>query len=95
MERLPAALRTKVRLTSRTMIRESSSPLPRIIRVAECLGKELSTDKPYDLIPSSEIEAFPLLGACPSNTKTAIFWGSKTPPGSPIVDPEALYEVVF
>ena len=35
------------------------------------------------------------LGACPSNTKTAIFWGSKTPPGSPIVDPEALYEVVF
>jgi hypothetical protein len=40
-------------------------------------------------------DALLTLGACPSNTKTAIFWGSKTPPGSPIVDPEALYEVVF
>jgi hypothetical protein len=35
------------------------------------------------------------LGVCPSNTKMAVFGGSKTPPRSPIVDPGAFYEVVF
>jgi hypothetical protein len=35
------------------------------------------------------------LGECPSNTKMAVFRGRKTPPGSPVVDPGAFYEVVF
>jgi hypothetical protein len=40
-------------------------------------------------------EPVPPLGVCPSNTKMAVFGGSKTPPRSPIVDPGAFYEVVF
>jgi hypothetical protein len=55
----------------------------------------LTKTNAFRLVLMMTIVVIALLGVCPSNTKMAIFGGGKTPPGSPIIDPGAFYEVIF
>jgi len=55
----------------------------------------LTKTNAFRLVLMMTIAVIALLGVCPSNTKMAIFGGDKTPPGSPIIDPGAFYEVIF
>lgn len=59
------------------------------VKMEQLHKKGLVEFRPTGKVPFRKV----YLGVCPSNRKVDVFAGSKTIPGSPIVEPGAFYEV--